>query len=112
MAEEELPEAVEVEEDELPGLVGFIKSKFMDAETGRLSDERRWLQAYKNYRGIYDTSSTYRSSEKSKVFVRVTKVKVLASFGQISDILFANNKFPITVSNTPIPEGIAGFSTD
>ena len=110
MAEEELPEAVEVEEDELPGLVGFIKSKFMDAETGRLSDERRWLQAYKNYRGIYDTSSTYRSSEKSKVFVRVTKVKVLASFGQISDILFANNKFPITVSNTPIPEGIAEFA--
>jgi hypothetical protein len=110
MAEEELPEAVEVEEDELPGLVGFIKSKFLDAETGRLSDERRWLTAYKNYRGIYDTASTYRSSEKSKVFVRITKVKVLASFGQISDILFANNKFPITVSNTPIPEGIAEFA--
>ena len=110
MDEEELPEAVEIEEEELPGLVGFVKSKFLDAETGRLSDERRWLQAYKNYRGIYDTSSTYRSSEKSKVFVRITKVKVLASFGQISDILFANNKFPITVSHTPIPEGIAEFA--
>ena len=110
MDEEELSEAVELEEDELPGLVGFIKSKFLDAETGRLSDERRWLTAYKNYRGIYDTASTYRASEKSKVFVRITKVKVLASFGQISDILFANNKFPITVSNTPIPEGIAEFA--
>ena len=91
MAEEETPEVVEVEAEELPGLVGFIKSKFLDAETGRLSDERRWLSAYKNYRGINDTSSTYRSSEKSKVFVRLTKVKVLAAFGQISDILFANN---------------------
>ena len=110
MAEEETPEVVEVEAEELPGLIGFIKSKFLDAETGRLSDERRWLSAYKNYRGIYDTASTYRSSEKSKVFVRLTKVKVLAAFGQISDILFANNKFPITVSNTPIPEGIAEFA--
>ena len=110
MAEEETPEVVEVEAEELPGLVGFIKSKFLDAETGRLSDERRWLSAYKNYRGITDTSSTYRSSEKSKVFVRITKVKVLAAFGQISDILFANNKFPITVSNTPVPEGIAEFA--
>ena len=110
MADEQNTEAVEVEVDEVPGLVGFIKSKFVDAETGRLSDERRWLSAYKNYRGIYDTSSTYRSSEKSKVFVRITKVKVLAAFGQISDILFANNNFPITVSSTPIPEGIAEFA--
>ena len=110
MAEEETPEVVEVEAEELPGLIGFIKSKFLDAETGRLSDERRWLSAYKNYRGINDTSSTYRSSEKSKVFVRLTKVKVLAAFGQISDILFANNKFPITVSNTPIREGVAEFA--
>ena len=110
MADEQNTEAVEVEVDEVPGLVGFIKSKFLDAETGRLSDEKRWLSAYKNYRGIYDTSSTYRASEKSKVFVRITKVKVLAAFGQISDILFANNKFPITVSSTPIPEGIAEFA--
>ena len=110
MADPQNPEAVEVEAEEIPGLIGFIKSKFLDAETGRLSDERRWLSAYKNYRGIYDTASTYRSSEKSKVFVRITKVKVLAAFGQISDILFANNKFPITVSSTPIPEGIAEFA--
>jgi len=108
MAEENNPEATEVDPEDAPGLVGYIKSKFIESETGRFTDERRWLRAYKNYKGTDDTS--YRSSEKSKVFVRITKVKVLAAFGQISDILFANNKFPITVSHTPIPEGIAEFA--
>ena len=108
MADENNPEATEVDPEDIPGIVGYIKSKFVESETGRFTDERRWLQAYKNYKGTDDTP--YRSSEKSKVFVRITKVKVLAAFGQISDILFANNKFPITVSHTPIPEGIAEFA--
>ena len=108
MADENNPEATEVDPEDIPGIVGYIKSKFVESETGRFTDERRWLQAYKNYKGTDDTP--YRSSEKSKVFVRITKVKVLAAFGQISDILFANNKFPITVSHTPVPEGIAEFA--
>ena len=108
MAEDNNPEATEVDPEDIPGLVGYIKSKFIESETGRFTYERRWLKAYKNYKGTDDTP--YRSSEKSKVFVRITKVKVLAAFGQISDILFANNKFPITVSHTPIPEGIAEFA--
>ena len=107
--EENEPEIIELDADELPGLVGLIKSKFSDAENGRLSDEQRWLLAYKNYRGISDSSTMYSSSEKSKVFLKITKVKVLAAFGQISDILFANNKFPLTVLPTEIPIGIAKF---
>ena len=108
MSEENNPEATEVDPEDTPGLVGYIKSKFIESETGRFTDERRWLQAYKNYKGTDDTP--FRNSERSKVFVRITKVKVLAAFGQISDILFANNKFPITVSHTPVPEGIAEFA--
>ena len=45
-----------------------------------------------------------------KVFVRITKTKVLAAFGQIIDILFANKKFPLVVESTPVPEGIAEFA--
>ena len=44
------------QEDEYE-LVGTIQSRFEEAETGRLPDEQRWLQAYKNYRGIYDSST-------------------------------------------------------
>ena len=102
--------AVHAPEEQMPGLAAYVQSKFEDAENGRYAHEQRWLQAYKNFRGIYDSTTQYRDSERSKVFVRITKTKVLAAFGQIIDILFANKKFPIVVEPTPIPEGIAEFA--
>tara|TARA_Y100000593_G_scaffold46238_1_gene87866 strand:- start:5545 stop:7674 length:2130 start_codon:yes stop_codon:yes gene_type:complete len=97
-------------EEQMPGLAGHIKSKFEDSENGRRSHEQRWLQAYKNFRGIYDSTTQYRDSERSKVFIKITKTKVLAAYGQIVDILFSNKKFPIVVEPTPVPEGIAEFA--
>jgi len=97
-------------DEQMPGLAGHIKAKFDDAENGRFSYEQRWLQAYKNFRGIYDSTTQYRDSEKSKVFIKITKTKVLAAYGQIIDILFANKKFPLVVEATPMPEGIEQFA--
>ena len=94
----------------MPGLAGHIKSKFNDAENGRKVHEERWLTAYKNFRGIYDSTTQYRESERSQVFIKITKTKVLAAYGQISDILFSNKKFPIVIEHTPVPEGIAEFA--
>jgi len=96
--------------EQMPGLAGHIKSKFEDSENGRRTFEQRWLQAYKNFRGVYDSTTQYRESERSKVFIKITKTKVLAAYGQIIDILFANKKFPIVVESTPVPEGIAEFA--
>ena len=97
-------------DEQMPGLAGHIKARFDDAENGRFSYEQRWLQAYKNFRGIYDSTTQYRDSEKSKVFIKITKTKVLAAYGQIIDILFANKKFPLVVEATPMPEGIEQFA--
>ena len=94
-------------EDQMPGLAGHIRSLFEDSENGRRSYEQRWLQAFKNFRGTYDQ---YRESERSKVFIKITKTKVLAAYGQIVDILFANKKFPIVVESTPVPDGIVEFA--
>ena len=44
------------------------------------------------------------------MFIKITKTKVLAAYGQIVDILFANKKFPMVVEPTPVPEGIAEFA--
>ncbi|MEK9896104.1 MAG: hypothetical protein VW518_06720, partial [Burkholderiaceae bacterium] len=87
-----------------------VQSKFEDAETGRYHHEQRWLTAYKNFRGIYDSETRFRESEKSRVFLKITKTKVLAAYGQIVDVLFANKKFPIVVEPSPVPEGIAEFA--
>jgi len=96
--------------EQMPGLAGYVRSKFEDSENGRRSHEHRWLQAFKNFRGIYDSTTQYRDSERSKVFIKITKTKVLAAYGQIIDILFANKKFPIVVEPTPMPEGIEEFA--
>ena len=88
----------------------IIKNKFKRAEDARYTDEQRWLKAYRNYRGIYGNDMAFSSKEKSQVFVKITKTKVLASFGQIIEVLFGTGKFPIGVEPTPIPEGIAEYA--
>jgi len=93
--------------EEYHPLVGYIRTRFQQAETSRLYDEKRWLKAYRNYRGLYGPEMAFRSNEKSKVFVKITKTKVLASFGQIIEVLFAQGKFPLGVSPTSVPENIA-----
>ena len=83
-------------------LVGYVQSRFQQAETSRLYDEKRWLKAYRNYRGLYGPEMAFRDSEKSKVFVKVTKTKVLAAFGQIIEVLFGSGKlFGIEVLGDP-----------
>ncbi len=94
-------------EDDAPGIVGYISSKYHESKAARLTHEGRWLRAFKNYRGVYDSTTQFRDSEKSKVFIKITKTKTLAAYGQIVDVLFANKKFPITVGSTPVPEGVA-----
>ena len=97
-------------EDQQLNLVGIIQGRFSDAETSRIPHEGRWLKAYRNYRGLYDKSIKFRESEKSKVFVKITKTKVLASFGQLVDVIFGTGKFPIGVRETKMPEGVAEFA--
>ena len=88
-------------------LVGFVRSRFQQAETSKVYDEKRWLKAYRNYRGIYGPEMAFRENERSRVFVKITKTKVLASFGQIIEVLFSQGKFPLGVMPTSVPEDIA-----
>ena len=87
-------------------IVSFVKEKYLKAETSRELDEQRWIQAYRNYRGIYGPDVQFSSTEKSKVFVKVTKTKVLAAYGQIADVLFGGNKFPISIDPTRLPDNV------
>ena len=99
-----------LEEDQKLNLVGIIQGRFSDAESARIPHEGRWLTAYRNYRGLYDKRVKFRESEKSKVFVKITKTKVLASFGQLVDVIFGTGKFPIGVRETKMPEGASEFA--
>ena len=88
-------------------VVDYIYSRFKRAEDARQTDELRWLRAYRNYRGLYGSDVQFTETEKSRVFVKVTKTKTLAAYGQINDVLFGNNKFPLTVNPTVLPDGVS-----
>ena len=98
------------EEEKISALVSQINSRFQQCETSREDDEHRWLQAFHNYRGKYFKNVAFRDHEKSRVFVKVTKTKVLAAYGQLIDVLFGANKFPLTIQETRVPEGIDEYA--
>ena len=118
MGESSAIEDVEEEDysDPVAGqIVQFVKEKFSKADTARQLDEERWIQAYRNYRGLYGPDVQFTSTEKSRVFVKVTKTKTLAAYGQIAEVLFGGNKFPISIDPTKLPDGIeevANFETN
>jgi len=88
-------------------IVSFVQGRFKRAEDVRQQDEQRWLKAYRNYRGLYGPDVQFTETEKSRVFVKVTKTKTLAAYGQIIDVLFGNTSFPLTVNPTKLPDGVA-----
>jgi len=120
MAEEQLPELgsasaalddVKESSDEklyVSRLVDIVNERFTKAETARRQYEEQWLRNYKNYRGVYSSDVKFTEAEKSRVFIKVTKTKVLAAYGQITDVLFSAGRFPLSVDPTVLPEGIAG----
>ena len=103
--EGESGKTLSLEEEQQRNLIGIIKGRYAQAENARDIVEKRWIRAYENYRGLYAKNVKFRESEKSRIFVKITKTKVLAAFGQLVDVIFGTGKFPIGISETKIPEG-------
>ena len=98
---------VELENLEYSGAVSFVTSQYRRSKDARLTDEERWLVAYRNYRGIYSSEVQFMENEKSKAFIKVTKTKVLAAYAQVVDVLFAGSKFPIGIEARQFPSNVA-----
>jgi len=98
------------EQEDVNILVSMIDKKFTNCKDSRQDDENRWLRAYHNYRGKYFKNIHFTEHEKSRVFVKVTKTKVLAAYGQIIDVLFGMGKFPLVIQETKVPEGISEYA--
>jgi hypothetical protein len=101
----EAPQQLDV--GDLDKLPGFIKQRYQQAKTKRQPEEDRWSKAYRNYRSELGTMPGLRDSERSQVAIKLTKVKTLAAYGQIIDVLFSGGKFPLELKESPKPEGIS-----
>lgn len=86
-------------------LVELVLHELNRSKDKRMTDEARWLECYRNYRGQYGPTTQFTSTEKSKAFIKITKTKVQAAVAQITEVLFAGNKFPIGVEASRLPVG-------
>lgn len=91
-----------------------VTDKFQSAKETRRPQELIWLRNMHQWRGEYNEDektriavARARSKEASDVFIKITKTKTCSALGQIEEILFAGNKFPIGVESPPEPEGVA-----
>lgn len=96
---------------ELQGLAAYVQDQFYKAEHGRYGDEKRWLDAYRDYRGIYSSNVEFNNVQQSQVFVKIAKTKTLAAYGQLIEVVFSGGKFPIGIKPTEEPQGIADKAT-
>lgn len=91
-----------------------VKKRYQDAKDGRNPQEQIWLKNMRQWRGEYNEDEVSRiavakarSKEAADVFIKITKTKTASALGQIEEILFAGNKFPIGIESPEIPDGIA-----
>jgi hypothetical protein len=89
----------------LAGLGSIFLSEFAQAESDRRSTELRWLKDLRQYRGQYDEEvEALMDKNRSKAFVRKTRVKVKTVDSRVFDLLFpANSDRNWALEATPVP---------
>ena len=105
--EDEQAKDLNLSSSEMGNLVGLVARRFSDSKMARDVVEKTWLNSYRNFRGKYAKNIKFNDHEKSRVFVKITKTKVLAAYGMVNDVIFGSSGFPIGVRETEIPEGAA-----
>lgn len=88
------------------GTVQYVEGRYRRARDSRRESESRWLLAFNNYRGYYSPDVQFLDHEKSRVFMKITKTKVLAAYAQLCDILFSGSKYPIGIEPSRDIEGV------
>jgi len=98
-------QAVTEENLKYSAFVSYIMERFNKDKVARYFDEQRMLQAYTNFRGLSGPDTQFTATEKSRVFLRMTAMKVNAAYAQITEVLLSD-RFPIGVQPTTVPVGI------
>lgn len=98
----------------LAGLASYVQEIYQKNKDDRNAQEAIWLADWRQFRGEHSPEEAERirlARERNKFasapFIKLTKTKVLAAYGQIMEVLSSDNKFPLEVTATPKPEGIA-----
>jgi hypothetical protein len=93
-------------------IINHVDSCFEKAKTAKNVIEQKALKSLDQWRGKHSAEEQVaisraksRNPYAADVFIKVTKTKATAAIGQILDLVFDNDRIPITVSPTQVPEG-------
>lgn len=74
------------------GLAAFVRDAFDRSDSARQSIEYKWLDALRQYKGMYTPEVLERIDPyRSRAFVRITRTKVKTVDSRLSDLLFPAN---------------------
>ena len=91
--------------DEYQGLGPRLESLFREYKDARHQVELEWLSNLRQYLGQYDPEVLAKlNNARSKVFVGLTRTKVMSAFSRIVDLLFQPGERFFAIEPTPIPE--------
>ncbi len=100
-------------------LVEYLDEVYDHFATNRQPLEENWLLSYDAFRGQYSHASEEKWKKlegtgwRSKVFIKVTRMKVVAAVAQLYDILFQGGAIlPFAIQPTPIPQNVSGVMLD
>lgn len=104
---EEYEEPTGDQPHELQSLGGRLASRFIEYKDARRETENNWLEDLRQYNGQYEPDVLARLKEagtRSRVFVGLTRTKVMAAYSRIVDLLFQAGDIYFGVQPTPIPQ--------
>lgn len=109
-------EEVEVEEEEvsdgvqdqsIQSLGSRLSARFSEYKDARKETENEWLKDLRQYNGQYEPEVLARLNEagaRSKVFVGLTRTKVMAAYSRIIDLLFQHGDIFFSLQPTPVAD--------
>jgi hypothetical protein len=113
MMPEDIPEIGQVQEKPadkntmIDSLGGQLRALFVDWESARREKEDEWLDSLRAFNGQYtakEDAAMAQNEHKSKVFVNLTRMKCVAAYSRVLDLLFQPGQRIGEVEPTPIPD--------
>lgn len=95
------------QDSEIENLGYRLKTQFQEFKDARKDTEKEWLKDLRQFQAIYEPDVLARLNEsgaRSKVFVGLTRTKVMAAYSRIIDLLFQHGDAYFAVQETEIPQ--------
>ena len=103
----ETKESDGVQDHSVQSLGATLQAQFSEYKDARKETENEWLRDLRQYNGQYEADVLARLNDagaRSKVFVGLTRTKVMAAYSRIIDLLFQHGDQFFNVESTPVPD--------